>query len=195
MTAFLLLPKWVIATVHQQREEHLPRETGGFLIGERRGPHIQITGLTHQGQGDIATRTSFERGCSSHREAIHRAWRLSDGMQSLVGDWHSHPCGSADASSTDKSAWRTLARTSRRPIIGLIHAGGLRKIYFAAEINRPFATLLEVEEEAIDHYAYVIPHAQREHADAIPVASIRSMTSLPRTVRRRSRHYLSAHLL
>jgi integrative and conjugative element protein (TIGR02256 family) len=156
MTAFLLLPKWIMTAVHRQREEHLPRETGGFLIGERRGPHIQVTGLTHQGRGDIATRTSFE-----HRDAIHRAWRRSDGMQSLVGDWHSHPCGSADASSTDKSAWRTLARTSNRPIVGLIDAGGLPKIYFAAENNRPFTTLLDVEDEAVDHYAYVIPHARR----------------------------------
>jgi integrative and conjugative element protein (TIGR02256 family) len=160
MTAFLLLPKWIITTVHRQRKEHLPLETGGFLIGERRGPHIRVTGLTNQGRGDIATRTSFERRCPSHREAIHRAWRLSYGMQSLVGDWHSHPYGSADASSTDMSAWRTLARTLRLPIIGLIDAGGLRKMYFAAENGRPFATLLEVEEEAIDHYAYVIPRAR-----------------------------------
>lgn len=164
MTAFLLLPKWIIATVRRQREEHLPSETGGFLIGERRGPHIQVTGLTHQGRGDIATRTSFERSCPSHRDAIHHAWRLSDGMQSLVGDWHSHPCGSADASSTDMSAWRTLARTSRRPIIGLIDAGGLPKIYFAAENYRPFATSLEVEEETIDDYAYVIPRARSANA-------------------------------
>jgi integrative and conjugative element protein (TIGR02256 family) len=160
MTAFLLLPKWIITTVHQQREEHLPRETGGFLIGERRGPHIQITGLTRQGRGDVATQNSFERSCPSHRDAIHRAWRSSDGMQSLVGDWHSHPRGSADASSTDISAWRTLSRTSRRPIIGLIDAGGLRKVYFAAENNRPFAALLDVEEEASDHHAYVIPPAR-----------------------------------
>ena len=160
MTAFLLLPKWIITTVHRQREGHLPRETGGFLIGERRGPHIQVTGLTRQGSGDIATQTSFERSCSSHRDTIHRAWRLSDGMQSLIGDWHSHPYGSANASSTDVSAWRTLVRVSRSPIIGLIDAGCTRKVYFATDSHRPFATPLEVEEEAIDHYAYVIPHAR-----------------------------------
>lgn len=161
MTAFLLLPKWIITAVRLQREEHLPQETGGFLIGERRGPHIQVTCLTLQGGADIATRTSFERRCSSHRDAIHRVWRLSDGMQSLVGDWHTHPCGSAEASSTDKSAWRTLTRTANRPIIGLIDAGGLPKIYYASEHNRPLATLLEVEDEAIDHYAYFIPHGRR----------------------------------
>jgi integrative and conjugative element protein (TIGR02256 family) len=175
MTAFLLVPKWIMTAIRLQRGEHLPRETGGFLIGERRGPHIQVTGLTKQGRGDIATCTSFERSCSSHRDAVHHAWRRSDGMQSLVGDWHSHPCGSADASSTDVSAWRTLARTSRKPIIGLIDAGGLPKAYFAAETNRPFATLLEVEEEALDHYAYVIPTVRRANmlTRLVPQAFIR----------------------
>ncbi len=157
MTAFLLLPKWILSTIHTQREQHLPHETGGFLIGERRGPHIDVTGLTQQGSGDIATHNSFERSCSSHRKAIHRVWRRSDGMQSLVGDWHSHPRGTADASSIDFAAWRTLARVSKRPIIGLIDAGALPQIYFAAEGNRPFAMLLTVEEEALDHYAFVLP--------------------------------------
>lgn len=175
MTAFLLLPKRIMATVRREREKHLPSETGGFLIGERRGPHIQVTGLTHQGRGDIATRTLFERSCPSHRDAIHRAWRLSNGMQSLVGDWHSHPCGSADASSTDISAWRKLARTSRRPIIGLIDAGDLQKIYFTAESNRQLATSLKVEEETTEHYAYVIPRARSANmfARLVPQAFVR----------------------
>lgn len=157
MTAFLLLPKWILSTINTQREKHLPCETGGYLIGERRGPHIDVTGLTQQGSGDVATGTSFERSCASHREAIHRAWRRSNGTQSLVGDWHSHPRGPADASSIDVSAWRTLARVSKRPIIGLIDAGALPQIYFAAEGNRPFAMLLTVEQEALDHYAFVLP--------------------------------------
>ncbi|MDQ0836528.1 hypothetical protein QFZ54_000312 [Sphingomonas faeni] len=57
------------------------------------------------------------------------------------------------------AAWRTLARTSRRPIIALVDAGDLQKIYFAAENDRPFARSLRVEEETIDHYAYIIPRA------------------------------------
>lgn len=157
MTAFLLFPKRILGTIHAQRERHLPRETGGFLIGERRGPHIDVTSLTQQGRGDIATRNSFERSCGSHRDAIHRAWQRSGGTQSLVGDWHSHPRGTADASSLDIAAWRTLARLSKQPVIGLIDAGALPRIYFAAEGNRPFATLLTVEEEALDHYAFIMP--------------------------------------
>lgn len=160
MTAFLLLPKWILSTIRTQREQHLPRETGGFLIGERRGPHIDVTGLTQQGSGDIATSISFERSCVSHREAIHRVWRRSNGTQSLVGDWHSHPRGTADASSIDVSAWRTLARVSKRQIIGLIDAGATLQIYFAAEGNRPFATLLSVEQEALDHFVFALPPAR-----------------------------------
>lgn len=162
MTAFLLLPKWVLSTIRTQRQQHLPYETGGFLIGERRGPHIDVTGLTQQGRGDVATHTSIERSCLSHREAIHRAWRSSAGTQILVGDWHSHPQGTADASSIDIAAWRTLARLSKRPVIGLIHSGARPHIYFAAEGNWPFATLLTAEEEASDHYAFSMP-PKRQH--------------------------------
>jgi integrative and conjugative element protein (TIGR02256 family) len=160
MTAFLLLPKWILGAIHTQRERHLPRETGGFLIGERRGPHIEVTGLTQQGNGDVATNNSFERSCSSHRKAIHRAWRRSDGTQSLIGDWHSHPRGTADASSVDVAAWRTLARISERPVIGLIDDGASPQTYFAAEGNQPFAVLLKVAEEAEDHYVFVLPRTQ-----------------------------------
>lgn len=157
MTAFLLLPKWILGTIRSQREQHLPRETGGFLIGERRGPHIEVTGLTQQGNGDVATHHSFERNCLSHREAIHQAWRRSDGTRSLVGDWHSHPRGTADASSVDVAAWRTLARVSKRPVVGIIDGGAFPHTYFAAEGNQPFAVLLTVEEEALDHYVFILP--------------------------------------
>ena len=164
MIRFLLLPKWILGSIHEQREQHLPHETGGFLIGERRGSHINVTGLTKQGKGDVATRNSFDRSCSSHREAIHRVWRHSCGMQSLVGDWHSHPRGTADASSMDFAAWRTLTRVSKRPMIGVIDAGALPQIYFAGEGNKPFAMLLPVEEEAQDHYAFVLPPIRSRNA-------------------------------
>jgi integrative and conjugative element protein (TIGR02256 family) len=157
MISYLIFPKWIMSTIHLQREYHLPRETGGFLIGERRGPHIEVTGITQQGSGDVGTHNTFDRSCASHREAIHRAWRDSGGMRSLVGDWHSHPTGTANASSMDFAAWRTLTRVSKRPMIGVIDAGALPQVYFAAEGNKPFAVLLKVEEERQDYYALVLP--------------------------------------
>ena len=123
----VLLPRHVVQRTHKRRSERLPKETGGFLLGFRRDLHIEITGLTEQGPGDVATGDTFERRCPSHRERIHAAWRASGQFESLVGDWHSHPVGDGEPSGLDRSAWRTLVRTSRQQMIGLI----------AAEVQKP----------------------------------------------------------
>lgn len=158
MSDFLIVPRSILADIRAERDRHLPNETGGFLIGVRRGRHIEVTGLTRQGTGDVATRTSFARSSPSHREHIHRTWRRSEGLESLVGDWHTHPLGTADASSTDLAAWRTLVRTSRRPMVGLIDAGGAApKLFFASERHRPFARELLVAQASPDHDAYDLP--------------------------------------
>jgi integrative and conjugative element protein (TIGR02256 family) len=158
VTSFLLLPKAILRTVRVERERHLPLETGGFLIGMRRGPHIEVTALTPQGPGDVATRHSFERSCPSHRERIHSAWRRSDGLESLRGDWHSHPHGPSAASSIDRSAWRILVDTSRLPIIGLVDAGeACPVVYFATRNQRNFSVILSPGGEEPDHFLFAIP--------------------------------------
>lgn len=158
MTAFIILPKWIRHEIQVERTKYLPLETGGFLIGTRRGPHIDVTGLTRQGRGDVATDTSFERRCMSHRKMIDAAWKRSKGLESIVGDWHSHPHGAAEASSIDWSAWRMMVEASRRTMIGLVDAGAaLPNLYFAAEHQRPFAVKLLLEQEAVDHFAFALP--------------------------------------
>ena len=123
----VFVPALLVRLTARRRSKRLPDETGGFLIGVRRGAHIEVIAVTEQGPGDLATSTSFERSCPSRRERIRGAWRASDHYESLVGYWHSHPIGSGDASTTDRSAWRTLARTSRQPVVGLIAVGAGRR--------------------------------------------------------------------
>lgn len=151
----MLLSKRVVATVHCARARFNPFETGGFLIGVRRGLHIEVTGLTHQAEGDIATRTSFERVGVAHRERIHAAWRTSGEIETLVGDWHSHPRGPRSPSSIDRSAWRTLACSVRQPVLGLIeHGAATPSLYLATELRAPFATELVLCEEGLEHLAF-----------------------------------------
>ncbi|PXA86547.1 hypothetical protein DMC47_34410 [Nostoc sp. 3335mG] len=151
----VLVPKSVVLAIGLERARHLPLETGGFLIGTRRGPHIDVTGYTDQGPDDVATRTSFERLCASHRARIHAAWKASGHVESLVGDWHSHPIGSANPSSIDCSAWRTLVRTSGKTMVGVVDAGAeIPSVYLAAEAQRPFARQMSLEEEATGMLAF-----------------------------------------
>ncbi len=158
MTAYVLLPAWVMRTIRTERSLHLPNETGGFLIGIRRGPHIEVTSLTRQGPLDRASGISFERLCPSHRDQIHAAWERSGGIESLVGDWHSHPHGTADASGVDHSAWRTLVRTSSRPMLGLVDAGcATPNLYFAAAWLRSFAVELGLADQDAGHLIFAAP--------------------------------------
>lgn len=160
MTAYILLPTKVLRMIQGERARYLPKETGGFLIGIRRGPHIEVTSLTLQGPHDRATGTSFERRCSSHRERIHAAWRSSNSLETLVGDWHSHPHGSADASGIDRSAWRTLVQASKRVVIGLVDAGApMPKLYVADESQQPFAIECPVAERDGDHLVFANPNS------------------------------------
>ena len=158
MTNLVIIPRPLIERIRSLRSRYLPNETGGFLIGRRRGPHIEITGLTEQGWNDLATPISFERSDPSHRNRVLTAWQSSQRFDSLVGDWHSHPHGLPDSSSIDRSAWRTLARTSRKPVIGVIEAGrALPGVYFAAEGQRPFHVQLTLVEEAGNDLTFAAP--------------------------------------
>jgi len=152
---FVLLPKSLVAAVHAERVRYHPLETGGFLIGLRRGRHIEVTGLTPQAQSDIATRTGFERIDGMHRDLIHAAWRNSSGVETLVGDWHSHPHGPGVPSSTDLSAWRALTDSVRRPVLGLIDSGRkMPSLYLTAGWGTPRSVALKLCEDSLNHLAF-----------------------------------------
>lgn len=151
----VLIPKQVVTAVQAASAKHYPLETGGFLIGLRRGQHIEVTGLTHQAEGDIATRLSFERAGPAHRDHIHAAWSKSAEAETLVGDWHSHPNGSRTASSTDRRAWRKLARSVNQPVLGIIECGvPTPSIYLATKSSYWSATELLPCEEGPDYIAF-----------------------------------------
>jgi integrative and conjugative element protein (TIGR02256 family) len=152
---YVLVPKEVLAAIRDASHYHHPLETGGFLIGLRRGPHIEVTGLTHQAEGDIATRMTFDRAAPTHRERIHRAWRESIETETLVGDWHSHPEGLGHPSATDRRAWRKLAIALKQPVLGLIETDSIGPNLYLATAAR-FRSVAELRpcEERLDHITF-----------------------------------------
>ncbi len=123
MTPTVVFPTRLLDRLREARLESLPAETGGFLIGFRRGEHVEVTDATFQGAADLASRFSFERVDPAHGQQVVRVWQASSGYCSLIGDWHSHPFGPAEPSSLDKAAWKRLARDTNGMIVGLIEAG------------------------------------------------------------------------
>jgi integrative and conjugative element protein (TIGR02256 family) len=155
MIPYVLLAKTVVDQVRRERLDRLPKETGGFLIGLRRGPHIEITDLTHQGPEDYSSHTSFERRDPKHRKKILASWRASDSTKSIVGDWHSHPYGAPEPSATDRKAWKILAQVVDRPVIGLIESGSsMPGVFLAVRRGLRFGVRLEKVEEGNDYVLF-----------------------------------------
>jgi integrative and conjugative element protein (TIGR02256 family) len=128
----VLVPQQILVSIRLERSKYLPRETGGFLIGMRRGDHIEVTNLTRQSEGDIATPSSFERASAAHRKAILSAWTRSGELDSLVGDWHSHPDAACQASSIDRRSWSKLRKAVGAPVVGLIDCGANLSVAYAS---------------------------------------------------------------
>jgi integrative and conjugative element protein (TIGR02256 family) len=106
--------------MRRERRRRLPAETGGFLIGKRRGPYIEITDITTQGPADEATASSFERADKKHTKLVLDKWKADGGFTSLVGDWHTHPFGDGSPSLTDERGWSALTAATKADCAALI---------------------------------------------------------------------------
>ncbi|WP_376751937.1 Mov34/MPN/PAD-1 family protein [Stutzerimonas nitrititolerans] len=81
-------------------------ESGGILIGLRRGEHFEITAATMPQVDDKRTRFRFERVERGHAEALKKRWAVSMGAENYLGEWHTHPEDHPSPSSIDVSEWQ-----------------------------------------------------------------------------------------
>lgn len=113
----------VVETMCSLREEGMPRETGGVLVGARdtqRGT-IYIVSVLDAPADSLSDKARFERGIVGLRERIETIGRATGGGLEYVGEWHSHPKGaSAMPSRQDFRALaelRTHARQADQPVL------------------------------------------------------------------------------
>lgn len=83
-------------------------ETGGILIGEYfdNGRSVRIREITPMPSDSQFGRTWFKRGRKGLDALLKRRWREG---QHYIGEWHSHPGGSAQPSGSDISTMRRIA--------------------------------------------------------------------------------------
>lgn len=104
----------------RQRERAAP-ESGGILLGYRRGAHLHVVDATIPGQEDRGTRVSFRRSANGHREQALAGWHRSDHTLDYVGEWHTHPERAPSPSGTDYRAWgELLAARPGQPLVFMI---------------------------------------------------------------------------
>jgi integrative and conjugative element protein (TIGR02256 family) len=97
-------------------------ESGGILLGSRRGLHLEVTHATSPYPTDVRTCTSFERRSEGHQDEASARWRESEGTVDHIGEWHTHPELVPSPSSLDTREWAKLLRHRSPPatMLGLI---------------------------------------------------------------------------
>jgi proteasome lid subunit RPN8/RPN11 len=123
--------QWVIEEMMRLREEQLPNETGGILIGSiDTGRHIlYIVDVVASPPDSQEWPTSYIRGCQGLQRQVIDIRHRTIGQLNYVGEWHSHPSGcSCELSQIDQQALSELGSCRRKEglpaLIGIIGEDG-----------------------------------------------------------------------
>lgn len=118
---FVLLEDQVLQIVaaHRQRHQRDP-ESGGILLGYRRGPHLHVAEATAPSDSDKASRTRFFRSAAPHQQAAVARWRQSGGTMDYLGEWHTHPEHSPSPSTMDTGGWWRICNKRKTPMLFVI---------------------------------------------------------------------------
>lgn len=103
--------KPLLLRMRADRNEHLPNETGGLLIGSF-DMSRQIAYVVDQIPAPVDSErrpTSYLRGCEGLEEQVEAIREKTKGQLDYVGEWHSHPGKSTNPSTKDKSLFAWLA--------------------------------------------------------------------------------------
>lgn len=108
-----------IFTKHRQLHRDSP-ESGGILLGYRRGPHLHVTEATTPLYSDQASRTRFFRSSAPHQNAALARWRKSGGRIDYLGEWHTHPEYNPSPSMIDTAGWQRIMDKRTTPMLFVI---------------------------------------------------------------------------
>jgi len=124
------MPQHLLEQMQSLASEKYPLETGGVLIGntgDAGSGEIVIGAITGPGAGAHHTETTFEPDHEYQTEKIARIYRASRGVNTYLGDWHTHPDSAAALSLRDKKTLKHIAshRAARmdRPIMAILGEG------------------------------------------------------------------------
>lgn len=106
----------LVVEMTAQAEEHFPNETGGVLIGyEAENSDIVVTAISGPGPRAQHRRFRFSPDPDYQQTFIEDRFRRTNGGETYLGDWHTHPGGGCQLSFLDR---RTLARIAQTPSSG-----------------------------------------------------------------------------
>lgn len=120
---------WLPRNLHQQCVENaahwFPLETGGVLMGYWNEETAVVTGLVGAGPDAVRETHNFEPDQAWQLKEIAQRYTASQGRETYLGDWHSHPnAQSGRLSGLDRRVLRAILETpgaqAPRPIMMIV---------------------------------------------------------------------------
>lgn len=105
----LWLPGALLEFILSEVLNFSPKETGGMLLGYVNGTHRVVTALIDAGPEAQHGRFRMLPDNSYQQAKLHAHFEQSNGRESFLGEWHSHPVSAPLMSWTDR---RTLSRVT-----------------------------------------------------------------------------------
>ena len=116
-------------------------EAGGLLMGKRRGPHFEITAATPPQPDDLRSRYQFVRFADGHQQLAQALWSASNGEDTYLGEWHTHPEDCAKPSDIDIKEWGKAGKRHKKALIFIIV--GIESNHYTLLTNQGYLCLTE----------------------------------------------------
>jgi len=109
----LVVTVWLEATerdrIAKEAASRRILETGGPIFGYATDDAVVITRVFGPGPGARHRPTRFSANPSWVKACIDEVFVSTDGKESYLGDWHSHPLGGSSPSGSDVNAVKSIA--------------------------------------------------------------------------------------
>jgi integrative and conjugative element protein (TIGR02256 family) len=107
----LVLPPEVREQLVARARQHAPQETGGILVGRRRGSVVEVVAASEAGPKAESTPARFVRDGEYCQHFLTEQVELhTKDPVDYVGEWHSHPGASAEPSPRDLASLEDIAQ-------------------------------------------------------------------------------------
>lgn len=152
---------WAAAALEEalrEAQRAYPLETGGLLLGW--SPHpgaVVISQVIGPGPKARHHATTFTPDAAWQEEQLAQAYELAGRRLQYLGDWHTHPRGTARLSSIDRATLRRIAAhpdaRAGHPVMAVLAGGPLWQVAVRQQSRRrggPDRLTLEVQTGLLD---------------------------------------------
>jgi len=119
------MPDKVLEEMKLLANTSFPYETGGMFMGYvADNGEVIVQTLIGPGPGAKHGMHHFEPDSTYQQRQLEKHFLASDGCMTYLGDWHTHPLGTTELSSTDKHTLANIAATPSskvaHPVMGVL---------------------------------------------------------------------------